>query len=121
MNWAIDIFGSGLALFVGVSLQLVAVVPSIGGAKLVRLRTLLAVIGIIFVALSAGPLPLWSYGTIGVLLLAWLTGTCVRRTCSVTASAANKCSTRRDASVMSCGVPKVVNTLNSASSPCGVS
>ncbi len=73
MNWAIYIFGSGLALFVGVSLLLVAVIPSIGGAKRVRLRTLLAVIGIIFLALSAAPLPLWSYGTIGVLLLAWLT------------------------------------------------
>ena len=45
---------------------------------------------------------------------------CAFNTANVAASAANICSTRNDASVMSCGVPKVVNMLKKASSPCAV-
>ena len=64
--------------------------------------------------------PLWRGGLVDDECVAEPHATCDRITARVASSAANMCSTRSEASVMSCGVPKVVNMLKNASSPCTV-
>jgi acyl-CoA thioesterase-1 len=72
MHWVLFIFGSGWALFIAAALLLIAIIPSIAGSTHQRLRALLALIGGIFLLLSAAPLPLWCYAIISILLCAWL-------------------------------------------------
>jgi hypothetical protein len=73
MQWMVLIFGSGLAFFLGIGLLLAAII-----ASLVRWRgaaasaTIFAAVGLIVVALSGTPLPLWFYGVAFALTVAWL-------------------------------------------------
>ena len=74
MTWLIYFFGSGAAFFAGVGLVLLATailsLSKINWAK--RSATLSAILGLIFVTLSATPLPYWFYGIAGVISLLWL-------------------------------------------------
>ena len=72
MHWTIYIFGSGLAFFVAVALLLLAVIPSIAGSSRTRLRILSAIVGAIFLAVSAAPLSLFWYVATSISLLFWL-------------------------------------------------
>ena len=74
MSWLIYLFGSGLAFFVGVSFTLTAVAlfsrPQ--GRWVVRLTTILALVGIAVIVLSAAPLSYGYYALALALTLAWL-------------------------------------------------
>jgi acyl-CoA thioesterase-1 len=74
MNWVIYIFGSGDAFFIGVGLQLTAAAllcfPRSKGR--LRVASLVALIGLILIALSAAPLPYWFYAGAGMISLSWL-------------------------------------------------
>jgi acyl-CoA thioesterase I len=67
-------FAGGDAFFAGLLLILTAVLPSISGGKrrLVRLRALLAVVGLIVVTFSGTPLPDWAYWGSGFTIFVWL-------------------------------------------------
>jgi acyl-CoA thioesterase-1 len=74
MSWVIYFFGSGAAFFSGILLVLAA---ALGLAAcrhrwLVRIAVLLALLGLILVALSATPLPYWFYAAAGLTSLIWL-------------------------------------------------
>ncbi|MBI3411863.1 MAG: hypothetical protein HY040_26320 [Planctomycetes bacterium] len=74
MTWVIFFFGTGLAYFTGVGLQLLAIVNAWRwrGKWLSRIITLLSVFGLILVLLSAAPLPYWLYAIAFTSSLAWL-------------------------------------------------
>ncbi len=74
MSWIIYLFGSGVAFFAGASLVLagVALAVCIQRRWSGTLATLLALLGMILVAVSGTPLPYWLYALAGVLTLIWL-------------------------------------------------
>jgi acyl-CoA thioesterase-1 len=74
MRFVIFFFGSGLALFVGVALVLLAAMLFALRHRtgLRRAAPVTAITGLIFVALSAAPLPCWYYAGAGIITLAWL-------------------------------------------------
>jgi acyl-CoA thioesterase I len=76
MDWLIYIFGSGIVYFVGIICILAAVaLLSVGTSRWLRMvATLLTLIGLILVALSATPLPYWLYAILVALTLLWLVG-----------------------------------------------
>jgi acyl-CoA thioesterase-1 len=81
MNELVYLFGSGAAFFVGIALILA------GLAIFTRARqewarvvaTLVAVLGLVFVAFSSTPLPYWLYAIAGVITLPWLVAERSRR------------------------------------------
>jgi acyl-CoA thioesterase I len=74
VDLVIYLFGSGAVFFIGIGLVLAA----LAGFTLVRrpwlkvVTTLLAVVGLLLIALSATPLPYWLYGLAGGMSLLWL-------------------------------------------------
>jgi acyl-CoA thioesterase-1 len=81
MDWVIYVFGSGAAFFVGVGLILVSLFVSATHrrASLQVVASLVAVVGLIFVALSATPLPYWLYAVAGIVTVPWLVAERSRR------------------------------------------
>jgi acyl-CoA thioesterase-1 len=74
MNWGIYFFGSGAAFFSGVGLVLASAVI-LGFCQrpwAARTATLVALLGLILIAISATPLPYWFYGIACVVSLPWL-------------------------------------------------
>ena len=73
MNWLVYFFGSGLAFFAGTCLLVSGLsLGWIGKRSIVRgLRRVTVFIGLIFVVLSAAPLPIWYYVLLGVACLSW--------------------------------------------------
>lgn len=74
MNWLTYTFGSGLAFFLGLGLILVGLAVFALGERSAwkMLATLLAVLGLCVVGLSAAPLPYWFYSLAAALSAAWL-------------------------------------------------
>ncbi len=74
MNWVIYFFGSGTAFFGGVTLVMVAValVACCQGKWLASMATLAAVLGLLFIFLSATPLPYWFYAVARAGTMVWL-------------------------------------------------
>ncbi len=74
MDWVIFLFGSGAAFFLGIAAVLVSTV----GFAFVRrgwtvvTSTLIAVVGLILIAVSSTPLPYWFYTIAGVVTVLWL-------------------------------------------------
>jgi acyl-CoA thioesterase-1 len=66
-------FGSGLAFFLGVALVLTALLLTTAERKprLRRLARLAAAVGLVFVVLSAVPLPWWVLASLVILLIGW--------------------------------------------------
>src|SRR5262249_31790532 len=74
MNHVIYFFGSGAAFFFGVGciFGALALQALRRGKWPLRAGTLLAVVGVILIALSATPLLYWLYGIAGALTIAWI-------------------------------------------------
>jgi len=74
MSWLIYIFGSGWAFFVGTGLVLVAtpLLPRARGGWRASLVSIVALVGLVVLGLSAVPLSYWLYAAIGIVTLAWL-------------------------------------------------
>lgn len=74
MSWLIYLFGSGLAFFAGVALVLAALAlfPRFRGDWRASLLTILTLVGLAVIGLSAAPLSYWYYGMAGLVTLAWL-------------------------------------------------
>jgi acyl-CoA thioesterase-1 len=81
MNWVVYLFGTGAAFFVGVGFVVVSIVAfSLARAGWPTVvATLVAVVGLAFVTLSATPLPYWLYALAGVVTVPWLAGERSRR------------------------------------------
>jgi acyl-CoA thioesterase-1 len=73
MSQVVYVFGSGLAYFLGGGFILTAMLLASAERKpsLRMLGRLAAVVGLVFVALSAVPFPWWVLGGLACLLLAW--------------------------------------------------
>ena len=75
MGWIIYHVGGGHALFVGIGLLMLASAASNSSSKLFRRQTrLLFLIGLIAVAVSSAPFPLWLWIVVGVASLIGLVG-----------------------------------------------
>ena len=74
MPFIIYFFGSGFAFFVGIGFVLLGVLLKTlrRWPAQQRLAPLTAIVGVIFVAFSAAPLPYWYYALAGVVTLGWL-------------------------------------------------
>jgi acyl-CoA thioesterase I len=74
MSWVIYFFGSGAAFFAGVALVIASAVVFRWYRRKwsVRAATVLVLLGLILIALSATPLPYWFYTVAGVVTLLWL-------------------------------------------------
>lgn len=74
MSWLIYVFGSGLAFFIGCAFVLLAQAGFLLANRGWRasLLSILALVGLIVVGLSAAPLSYWLYGVAGLLTLVWL-------------------------------------------------
>jgi acyl-CoA thioesterase-1 len=74
MNWLIHFFGSGTAFFSGVGFVLAAIAFLCFCQRkwAMRSASLVALFGLILIALSATPLPYWFYGIAGMVSLLWL-------------------------------------------------
>ena len=74
MNWVIYFFGSGAAFYSGIILIIAAAVSlSVYHRKwFAQVATLLALLGLILIALSATPLPYWFYAGAAVTSFIWL-------------------------------------------------
>jgi acyl-CoA thioesterase-1 len=74
MSWVIYLFGSGAAFFLGAGLVLagLAVVTFVRWKGSPLVATLLALVGMAVVVLSATPLPYWFYAVAITVSLAWL-------------------------------------------------
>jgi acyl-CoA thioesterase-1 len=74
VDWLIFLFGSGVVFFIGVGFILAGVTlfAFLQHAWLSVPATLLAVIGLLLITLSATPLPYWLYGLAGATTLVWL-------------------------------------------------
>jgi acyl-CoA thioesterase-1 len=74
MSWLLYLFGSGLAFYLGVSIVLAAVgmLGRAGGGWRASLITIIALIGLIVIGLSAVPLSYWLYAAAFAVSLAWL-------------------------------------------------
>jgi acyl-CoA thioesterase-1 len=81
MDWVIFLFGSGAAYFLGIA----AVLASVAGFAFVRrgwavvISTLIAVVGLILIAVSSTPLPYWLYAVAGAVTVTWLVAERSRR------------------------------------------
>jgi acyl-CoA thioesterase I len=76
MDWLIYLFGSGIVYFVGIACILIAVtLTSIRAGRWSSIvATLLTLIGLLLVGLSATPLPYWLYAVLVGLTFLWLIG-----------------------------------------------
>lgn len=74
MNGLIYFFGSGAAFFGGVALVLAGVALVTFGSRKwsPAVATLIALVGLILIALSATPLPYWYYAVAALVSLTWL-------------------------------------------------
>src|SRR5262245_2199525 len=74
MTWLIFFFGTGLAFFVGVTLQFLGISLSIRwrGHRARQAITIICVFGLVLVAASAVPLPYWLYALAGLCSVIWL-------------------------------------------------
>lgn len=74
MSWIISFFGSGNAFFTGVALVLLGMLVFAASRNrwLAILATLTSVTGLLLIAVSATPLPLWLYAVAAAVSLAWL-------------------------------------------------
>jgi acyl-CoA thioesterase-1 len=74
MDWVVYLFGSGAVFFIGIGLVLAALAAFIFFRRpwLMVIMTLLVVVGLLLIALSATPLPYWLYAVVGTASLGWL-------------------------------------------------
>jgi len=81
MSWVIYFFGSGAAFFTGVAGVLAGVaLPSyFRSSWAARAATLLGLVGLMLIVLSATPFPLWFYGAALTVSLFWLVVERMRR------------------------------------------
>jgi acyl-CoA thioesterase-1 len=74
MNWIVYLFGSGAAFFAGAGLVLAGVALAAFGRRpwMQRRASSAALFGLVFIALSATPLPYWFYAVAAAGTLGWL-------------------------------------------------
>ena len=74
MNWVVYLFGGGLIFFIGVAIIWIAVILALltRPVWLVRMSTIVAIVGLILIVLSAAPLPYWLYSLAGAITILWL-------------------------------------------------
>jgi acyl-CoA thioesterase-1 len=82
MDWFIFLCASGLAYFLGIGAVLlsVALFSFFGRAWAAVISTLIALAGVIFIAISATPAPYWLYTIAGIVTILWLISERSRRT-----------------------------------------
>lgn len=73
MTWAVYVFGSGLAFLIGAGFIVTAIaIRTFQNSSRPGVTFLCAAIGLIFVTLSATPLPIWFYVVLITSTIAWL-------------------------------------------------
>src|ERR1700676_2613725 len=81
MSWVIYFFGSGAAFFAGVGCVVtgLALVSYFRREWSARASTLLTLIGLILIGLSATPFPYWFYALAAVVTLTWMVAERLRK------------------------------------------